>query len=200
MPGGERRAALRKPDAGDTIMTSTNARPVKRSSACSRAGCPQTGGKDTRPHSRLRGLYPDRSRPLAESNREARASSLGLEGVNLESPEPRAKLQALARRELRAMRTGRRAGVWTRRWLAVPAAGAVLALLFAFVVLPGLRTGPALHTPRGTPGASESVSASSSPRAPPRPSISTGRVFPRSAHTAWISMTRRSNRFTGHRL
>ena len=65
----------------------------------------------------------------------------GLEGLDLGSPEARARLRKQARQELRAARGDRRAGARIRRWLAIPAAASILALFVALVVLPGLRTG-----------------------------------------------------------
>jgi hypothetical protein len=152
MPSGERRAAIRKLDAGDTIMTSTRCPTREEIIRLFEGRLPADGEKRLLDHipgcADCRTVY----EPLAEIESRSEAILAGLEGVNLESPETRAKLQALARRELRAMRTGRRAGVWTRRWLAVPAAGAVLALLVAFVVLSGLRTGPAPVAERNAGG------------------------------------------------
>ena len=75
-----------------------------------------------------------------------------LERLDLGSPEARERLRTQARRELRALRGGRRPGVWTRRWLAIPAAGAVLALFVALVILPGLRKGQAPIAERNAAG------------------------------------------------
>jgi hypothetical protein len=89
---------------------------------------------------------------IAEVHSRSKDLLQGLEGLDLGSREARVKLQTLARRELRAIRAGRGTGFWTRRWLAVPAVSAVLALLIAFVVLPGLRTGPAPGAERNAGG------------------------------------------------
>jgi hypothetical protein len=89
---------------------------------------------------------------MAEIHSRSKDILQGLEGINLGSREARAKLQALARQELRAIRAGRRTGIWTRRWLAVPAVGTVLTLLIVFVVIPGLRTGPAPVAERNAGG------------------------------------------------
>jgi hypothetical protein len=75
-----------------------------------------------------------------------------LERLDLGSPEARKKLRTCARRELRALRGGRRPGVWTRRWLAVPAAGAVLALFVVLGILPGLRKGQGPMAERNAAG------------------------------------------------
>ena len=75
-----------------------------------------------------------------------------LERADLGSPEARDRLRTQARRELRALRGERRPGAWARRWLAVPAAGAVLALFVAFVMVPGLRKGRAPAAERNAAG------------------------------------------------
>lgn len=95
-------------------------------------------------------------RVIAEATIEIQSRSRGilqgLEGMDLRSPGARTRLRTQARRELRALRGSRGAGVWTRRWLAVPVAGSVLALFIALVVLPGLRTGRAPIAERNAAG------------------------------------------------
>ena len=95
-------------------------------------------------------------RVILEATLEIRSRSRGvlkgLEGLDLGSREARAGLRARARRELRALRADRKAGARRLRWLAIPAAGSVLALLVAFVVLPALRTGRAPIAERNAGG------------------------------------------------
>jgi len=87
-----------------------------------------------------------------ELQRASRDILQGLERADLGSPEARERLRTLARSELRALRAGRRPGVRARRWLAIPAAGAVLALFVALVMLPGLRKGQAPIAERNAAG------------------------------------------------
>ncbi len=97
------------------------------------------------------GSFPDHTRSCPECRavfeavREIRSQSPGIlggfEGLDLGSREARSRLREEARREILRLRRDRRPKRLNAfRWLGIPAAGAAMALLAIFVVVPNIGT------------------------------------------------------------
>ncbi len=87
-----------------------------------------------------------------EAGSGTESASPDLAGLDLGSPETVRRIRAQARREVRLLRAKkRRAWLAPRRWYALPAAGAALALLAVIVLVPGKRPEAPSGMERGSP-------------------------------------------------